>query len=158
MRADLPRKTGAIIFAAVCLAGCAYRQAVPEPAMPASSSPAAAMYGRWLIAPEAALAMPAHCLSVSYEFSADTVTLRSGDLVLVAGYALEASAAGLVFVQSGIRHNGGDNCQGVAADYVASHYEPRLEVELAGERLRLYLFGRANGRYVEFVRMPGGDR
>lgn len=131
------------------LAGCVHRPATAVP-----SGPAAAVYGRWLISPEAALMLPVECLSASYEFGPDTITMRSGELVLVAAYRLEDSDAGLVFVQSGISHNGRDNCQGVPGEYVASHYQPRLEAEVAGGRLRLYLFGRGNGNFVEFVRMP----
>lgn len=130
------------------LAGCAHGPAAPRALQPAD------LYGRWQIVPTLQLPMPPACLSVSYEFAPDTITMRSGELELVAGYRRENSETGLVLVQSGISHNGRDNCQGVPGDDVASHYQPRLELDLVDDRLRLYLFGRGNGPFAEFVRMP----
>lgn len=138
----------ACLFLLAGIAGCAHGPAAPRALQPAD------LYGRWQIVPTPQLPMPPACLSVSYEFTPDSITMRSGELELVAGYRREESETGLVFIQSGITHNGRQNCQGVPGDYVASHYEPRLEVDLVDGRLRLHLYGRGKGPFAEFVRMP----
>lgn len=142
------QKFAACLLLLVGVAGCAQAPVAPRALQPSD------LYGRWQIVPSPQLPMPPECLSVSYEFAPGAITMRSGELELVAGYRREESESGLVFIQSGITHNGRDNCQGMPGDYVASHYEPRLEVDVVDGRLRLHLFGRGKGPFAEFVRMP----
>lgn len=142
------QKIAACLLLLAGVAGCAQAPVAPRALQPSD------LYGRWQLVPSPQLPMPPACLSVSYEFAPDAITMRSGELELVAGYRREESESGLVFIQSGITHNGRDNCQGMPGDYVASHYEPRLEVDVVDGRLRLHLFGRGKGPFAEFVRMP----
>jgi len=89
---------------------------------------------------------------MGYEITASVITMHSGELTISASYRAERAGEGFVLRQYSFTDNGHPNCQGVSADYVKSHYLRDIDVDLVGDRLRVYIPKRSSNRYADFVR------
>ena len=134
------------IATALALSGCGASDALVD------TSP---IQGKWRIEGVRGDSLPSGCKNAGYEITASQITMRSGELTIVASYRAERSGRGFLLRQFALSHNGRPNCQGISAEYVVAHYLMDLDVDLIDGRLRVYFPDRTHDRYSDFSRFLG---
>lgn len=139
----------AVIVACAALGGCADN---------ASTTETAVLQGKWRIDGSKGDPLPAACQSITLEIGPSRILARSGTLEMTTVYEVLADEGSMKLRQTPLTHNGGQNCQGIPAEFVVEHFVQDMDAELIDDRLRLYLPSRESGQYTEFVRETDGAR
>jgi hypothetical protein len=110
------------------------------------------LYGTWELSPEAKEVVPMNCQSLSYEFDAKSITVKTGELRMVTQYEVETGASELSLRQIVTAHNGKPSCGGASVSYAIGQRVRNLDVDILEDRLRIHISGRGGARSVELVR------
>ena len=116
----------------------------------------AALQGKWRIAGSDGVPLPDACQNITLEIGPASIRSRSGTLEMTTAYEVIMDEGKITIRQSSLTHNGGENCQGISAEYVVEHFAHDLDADVIDDRLRLYLPSRESGEYTEFVRENDG--
>jgi hypothetical protein len=111
------------------------------------------LQGRWVLVPEVREVVAANCQTFSYEIDASTLTVRSGDMVLVTRYEVEAPGPEFSLKQTVVSSNGQRNCLGAVAPVVVGQTLDKMRIDLVGERIRIHQrSSRGSNRSFEMLR------
>jgi len=127
-----------------------------SPARAGAAVPAE-LLGPWIVSEASRVGLPAECHGMRMEFTSDaTLIIVSGAQRFVTKITIEQDRGRFV-VHNGdvVESNGMPNCQGRPAEYVMSHLVREVYLdyfERDGAVLRMYVWTRESGRFVDFVR------
>jgi hypothetical protein len=111
------------------------------------------LQGRWVLMPEVREVVAANCQTLSYEIDASTLTLRSGEMVLVTRYEVETPGPEFSLRQTVQSNNGKRNCFGAIIPALAGQSLDKIRIDLVGERIRIHQrSSRGSNRNIEMVR------
>ena len=99
--------------------------------------------------------MPVACGDATFTIDAETITSRSGSLVITAKYDVEVTDTGFILRYRDIRATGQANCQGVSKQDVMENLIKDLPVAVVDGRLRIYF---PRGRHADFERVVSSTR
>lgn len=113
------------------------------------------LQGRWVLVPEVREVVAANCQTLSYQIDGSTLTLRSGEMMLVTRYEVETPGPELSLRQTVVTNNGKRNCYGAIIPVMAGQHLDILRIDLVGERIRIHERGsRGSDRSFEMLRSP----
>jgi hypothetical protein len=127
--------------------------AVGLPCQAAGEADLKKLQGRWVLVPEVREVVAANCQTLSYEIDGSTLTLRSGEMVLVTRYEVETPGPELSLRQTVVSNNGKRNCYGAIIPVIAGQHLDNIRIDLVGERIRIHQRGsRGSNRSFEMLR------
>ena len=132
-----------VVLAVIAVGGCGESPQIAD---------TTALQGNWRIVEARGDPLPAECQLATFEIAPTTITMRSGTLAITTSYRAVPVGKGFTLKQLSLSHNGGQNCQGLSAEYVVSNYIQDIDVDLVDDRLRIYFPSREYSNYTDFVR------
>lgn len=115
----------------------------------AEATGSGSLIGRWELTEAAQRDLPAECRTAAYEFKPNALVMESGRLKITTAYKVTREGPLFLVHQSNPSDNGQPNCQGRSSEYVLQHFVMDLEFEIVEGKLRLYMWHKSAGAYVE---------
>jgi hypothetical protein len=115
------------------------------------------LLGQWVVVSESLTDLPPSCRGGTLEFTADKRLITvSGELVIEAAILVTYRNGGFTVSLRFLKHNDKPNCQGISAEYVASHFAPLIFLRPVGDRLQYSMLDEnltQHGAPIEFKRV-----
>jgi hypothetical protein len=115
------------------------------------------LLGQWSVVSESLTDLPPACKGGTLKFTTDKrLIIVSGELVIEAAILVTSQDGGFAVSLQFLKHNNKPNCQGISAEYVASHFAPLIFLKPVGDKLQYSMLDEKlnqHGAPIEFRRV-----